>query len=148
MATFVASYLVVWALVGVAVSAVYRPHDSYVTGAVALAAGVYELTPLKRRFRRGCTGSVRSGFEYGLSCVGSSLGLMLVLVALNIMSVPWMAVITALTVAQKLLPENAAIDVSVAMALLGLGILILVAPSSVPGLMPSMHMPMHVHSLQ
>jgi predicted metal-binding membrane protein len=91
---------------------------------------------------------VRSGFEYGLSCVGSSLGLMLVLVALNIMSVPWMAVITALTVAQKLLPENAAIDVSVAMALLGLGILILVAPSSVPGLMPSMHMPMHVHSLQ
>ena len=72
---------------------------------------------------------------------------MLVLVALNIMSVPWMAVITVLTVAQKLLPENA-IDVSVAMAMLGLGILILVAPSSVPGLMPSIPMPMHAHNLQ
>src|ERR1700716_402801 len=49
---FVGSYLAVWTLVGVAVYALYRPHGSFVAGAVAVAAGVYEFTPLKRHFRR------------------------------------------------------------------------------------------------
>src|SRR4030081_697119 len=49
---FVGSYLAVWTLVGVAVYALYRPHGSLVAGAVAIAAGVYELAPLKRHFRR------------------------------------------------------------------------------------------------
>src|ERR687892_1409885 len=44
---FVGSYLVVWAPVGVAVYALYRPHGTVAAGAVAIAAGVYELTPLK-----------------------------------------------------------------------------------------------------
>src|SRR3981081_2218527 len=57
---FVGSYLAVWTVVGVAVYAVYRPHGSFAAGAVAIAAGVYELTPLKRHFRRRCRESVRS----------------------------------------------------------------------------------------
>ncbi len=63
---------------------------------------------------------------------------MLVLVALGIMSVPWMSVITALVLVQKLLPARAAVDVPLALAIIGLGVLIVVAPSSVPGLTPSM----------
>ena len=55
---FVGSYLAVWTLVGVAVYAVYRPHGSLAAGAVAIAAGVYELTPLKQHFRRRCRESV------------------------------------------------------------------------------------------
>jgi predicted metal-binding membrane protein len=135
---FVASYLAVWALVGVAVYAVYRPHGSFAAGAVAIAAGVYEFTPLKRHFRRRCRESVGPGFEFGLYCVGSSIGLMLMLVALGIMSVTWMSVIAALAIAQKLLPAKAAIDVPLALAIVGLGVLIVLAPSSVPGLMPPM----------
>jgi hypothetical protein len=54
------------------------------------------------------------------------------------MSVTWMSVIAVLIVAQKLLPARAAIDVPLALAIVGLGILIVVAPSSVPGLMPPM----------
>jgi predicted metal-binding membrane protein len=135
---FVGSYLGVWALVGVAVYALYRPHGSFAAGAVVIAAGVYELTPLKQRFRRRCRESVRSGFEFGLYCVGSSIGLMLMLVALSVMSVTWMLVIAVLVFAQKLLPAKAAIDVPLALAIVGLGILIVIAPSSVPGLMPSM----------
>ena len=84
---FVGSYLAVWTLVGVAVYALYRPHGSFAAGAVAIAAGVYEFTPLKQHFRRRCRESVRSGFEFGLYCVGSSIGLMLMLVALGVMSV-------------------------------------------------------------
>jgi predicted metal-binding membrane protein len=133
---FAGSYLAVWTLVGVAVYAVYRPHGSFAAGAIAIAAGVYELTPLKQHFRRRCRESVRSGFEFGLYCVGSSLGLMLMLVALSVMSVTWMAVIAVLVLAQKLLPARAAIDVPLALAIAGLGLLIVIAPSSVPGLMP------------
>ena len=135
---FVGSYLAVWTLVGVAVYALYRPHGSFAAGAVAIAAGVYELTPLKQHFRRRCRESVRSGFEFGLCCVGSSIGLMLMLVALSVMSVTWMSVITVVVVAQKLLPANAAVDVPLALAIVGLGVLIVIAPSLVPGLTPPM----------
>ena len=134
---FVGSYLAVWALVGVAVYAVYRPHGP-AAGAAVIAAGVYELTPLKRHHRRRCRESVRSGFEFGLRCVGSSVGLMLMLVALGVMSLAWMSVIAVVVLAQKLLPPRAAIDVPLALAIVGLGIWIILAPSSVPGLTPPM----------
>jgi predicted metal-binding membrane protein len=135
---FVGSYLAAWTLVGFAVYALYRPHGSFAAGAVAIAAGVYELTPLKHHFRRRCHESVRSGFGYGLYCVGSSIGLMLMLVALGVMSVTWMSGIAALVLAQKLLPAKAVIDMPLALAMVGLGILIVIAPSSVPGLTPPM----------
>jgi len=135
---FVVSYLAVWILAGVAVYATYQPHGTAVAGAIAIAAGVYELTPLKHYFRRRCRESVRSGFEFGRYCVGSSIGLMLMLLALGVMSITWMAVIAVLVVAQKLLPAKAAIDVPLALSVIGLGALILIAPSSVPGLTPPM----------
>jgi predicted metal-binding membrane protein len=135
---FVGSYLAVWTLVGVVVYALYRPHGTFAAGAVAIAAGLYEFTPLKRSFRRNCRESVRSGFQFGRYCVGSSLGLMLMLVAMGVMSVTWMTVIAVLILAQKLLPPRAAIDVPVGLAMVGLGILIVLAPSWVPGLTPSM----------
>jgi predicted metal-binding membrane protein len=135
---FVGSYLAVWTLVGIAVYALDRPHGSFLAGLVAIAAGVYELTPLKQHCRRRCRESVRSGFEFGLYCVGSSIGLMLILVALSVMSVTWMSVIAVLVLAQKLLPAKAAIDVPLALAIVGLGILIVIAPSWVPGITPPM----------
>ncbi len=134
----VGSYLAVWTLVGVAVYALYRPHGTVAAGAIVIAAGVYELTPLKQQFRRHCRESARSGLGFGLCCVGSSIGLMLMLVAVSVMSVTWMSVIAVLVLAQKLLPAKAAIDVPVALAIIGLGIRIVIAPSSVPGLMPPM----------
>jgi predicted metal-binding membrane protein len=135
---FLAGYLAVWALVGLPVYAAYRPHGSLAAGAVVLAAGCYELTPLKRRFRQRCRESIRSGLGFGLCCVGSSIGLMLMLVALGVMSLVWMSIIATVVLAQKLLPAKAAIDVPVAVAILGLGIWIILAPASVPGLTPSM----------
>jgi predicted metal-binding membrane protein len=133
---FVGSYLAVWTLVGVAVYALYRPHGAVAAGAVAIVAGLYEFTPLKQRFRRRCRESVRSGFQFGLYCVGSNIGLMLMLVALGVMNVTWMSVIAVLMLAQKLLPGKAAIDVPVALAIVGLGVLTVLAPSSIPGLTP------------
>jgi predicted metal-binding membrane protein len=63
---------------------------------------------------------------------------MLMLLALGVMSITWMSVIAVVVLAQKLLPARAAIDVPLALAIVGLGIWIALAPSSVPGLMPLM----------
>lgn len=135
---FAGSYLAVWTLVGLAVYALYAPHGTSAAGALTIAAGLYELTPLKRECRRRCRKNLRSGFQFGFYCLGSSIGLMVILLALGVMSVTWMAVIAALVVAQKLLPPRASVDVPVALAILGLGILIVIAPSSVPGLVVTM----------
>jgi predicted metal-binding membrane protein len=135
---FVVAYLAVWTLVGAAVFALYRPHGLSAAGVLVIAAGLYELTPLKQHFRRRCREGARSGFDFGLNCVGSSIGLMLVLVAVSVMSVTWMCAIAVLVLAQKLMPERAAIDLPLALAIVGLGILIVIDPSSVPGITPPM----------
>jgi predicted metal-binding membrane protein len=135
---FLGWYLAVWTLFGVLVYALYRPHGSAAAGAIVIAAGVYEFTRFKQECRRRCREGARSGFEFGLYCVGSSIGLMLMLVGLGVMSVTWMSVIAVLVLAQKLLPPRAPIDVPLALAIIALGILIVVAPSSVPGLTPLM----------
>jgi predicted metal-binding membrane protein len=131
---FLSWYLAVWTLVGIGIYAVYEPHGTAVAGALTIAAGVYELTPLKRTSRRRCGEGGLSGLRFGPYCVGSSIGLMVVLVAVGVMSVTWMVVVAVIVVAQKLVPPTAAIDVPLALAIVGLGILIVVAPSSVPGL--------------
>jgi predicted metal-binding membrane protein len=66
------------------------------------------------------------------------MGLMLMLVTLGVMSVTWMSAIAVLVLAQKLVPAKAAVDVPLALAIVGLGIWIVLAPSSVPGLVPPM----------
>jgi predicted metal-binding membrane protein len=135
---FVASYLAVWALAGLLVYALYRPHGTVAAGAVTIAAGLYELTGVKRHFRRRCRETTRSGLGFGLCCVGSSIGLMAMLVALGVMSLGWMAIITVVVLAQKLLPARTAVDVPLALAIIALGAWIIIAPSAVPGLTPPM----------
>ena len=115
----------------------YRPHGSVAAGVVAIAAGVYELTPLKQQFRERCRESVGSGLEFGLYCVGSSIGLMLVLVAVSVMSVAWMSVIAVLVVAQKLVRPQSRHRRAAGAGDRRARVLIVIA-SSVPGLMPAM----------
>jgi predicted metal-binding membrane protein len=133
---FTASYLAIWAVAGLVAYPLDRPHGTLAAGVVVIAAGIYELTPVKRHFRRRCREEAGSGRNFGLCCLGSSIGLMAALVALDVMSLLWMAVIAVIVTAQKLLPAKAKIDVPVALALIGLGLLIVMAPSLVPGLTP------------
>src|SRR5262249_805437 len=135
---FVGSYLAVWALVGVAVYALNRPHGSMAAGAVVAAAGGYELTPGKRDFRRRGRRNRRARFHFGRCCAGSGNALRAMVVALGVRRMTGMVMIALLVLAQKVLPPKAAIDVPLALAITGLGIWIILAPSSVPGLMPPM----------
>jgi predicted metal-binding membrane protein len=133
---FLGSYLAVWALFGLSVYALYRPHSTAVAGAVTVAAGTYELTPWKGGFRRRCREGSRSGVGFGLCCVGSSIGLMLMLVVVGVMSITWMSVVALLVLAQKLLPARRALDASIAVGLVAVGVLIVTAPSAVPAITP------------
>jgi predicted metal-binding membrane protein len=133
---FTGCYLAIWALVGVAAYALDRPHGALAAGLVVIAAGGYEFTAVKRRSRRRCREDAASGLGYGLCCLGSGAGLMAVLVALDVMSLFWMSVVAVLGCAQKLLPAKAAVDIPLALALIGLGLVIVITPALIPGLMP------------
>src|SRR2546430_17081812 len=112
------------------------PYTTLFRSLVVIAAGLYELTRIKQHCRRCCRGGTRSGLEFGLYCVGSSIGLMVMLAALGVMSVTWMLVIAALVCEQKLLPDSPSIGVPLSLAIVVFGILIILAPGAVPGLMP------------
>jgi hypothetical protein len=74
------------------------------------------------------------GAEHGAYCVGCCWGLMIVLFALGVMSLTWMAVVAGLIFAQKVLPYGEALTKPFAILLIGIGIWVAAAPGSVPGL--------------
>jgi predicted metal-binding membrane protein len=119
---FAGAYLGIWALAGVVVYLLYRPPGAVIAGALIVGAGLYELTPLKRECRRRCRQRMSSGLRFGIYCLGSSIGLMLVLVAVDVMSLALMCAIALVVLAQKLLPPDRALDTSLALAIVALGI--------------------------
>ena len=158
---FVAGYLAVWAMAGLAAYALYelvRAIDPaflawdeagrYVAGGVIVAAAVYQLTPLKRaclarcrtpmilaeRWRDGRAGALGLGIRYGTWCLGCCWALMAALFALGVMSLGWMALITVFIVAERLLPWPSAARGAVALSLLALGLGVAFFPADVPGL--------------
>ena len=161
-ALFVGGYLLTWTaagLVGYAIIEVFRALDlgflawdsggPYVAGAVIVAAGIYQLTPLKdvclrhcrspmmflmTRWRPGRAGALRMGIEHGGWCVGCCWGLMAALFALGVMSVGWMVMIAALVATEKLLPWRAVANRGIAVLLVVLGAGVAFLPGDVPGL--------------
>jgi predicted metal-binding membrane protein len=150
---FVAAYLAVWTVYGVVAYGLYRflssfdtgwlawdQHGPWVAGGVIVAAGLYELTPLKRRGLRRCrTAShpespLRSGLAHGLDCTTCSGGLMAVLFVLGVMSLFWMALVAVAIFAEKVLPHGARLVIPIAVALVTLGVWVGLSPASVPGL--------------
>jgi predicted metal-binding membrane protein len=159
---FSLSYLAVWTLFGLAFYGLYRlvvhfdfgflgwdRGGRYIAGGAIVAAGLYELTPLKSvclrhcrtplhfvmgHWREGRLGAVRMGTEHGAYCVGCCWGLMIVLFALGVMSLTWMALVTALILAQKVLPHGERLTLVFAVVFVTAGIWVAAAPGSVPGL--------------
>ncbi len=79
-------------------------------------------------------GAIRMGSEHGAYCVGCCWGLMLVLFALGVTSLLWMAVVAALICAQKVLPGGERLTKVLAIAVILAGIWVASAPGSIPGL--------------
>jgi predicted metal-binding membrane protein len=136
---FTAGYLAVWTGYGLAAYGLYQlVGGPYVSGSLIVAAGLYELTPLKQLSLRRCRSAQRSvsplraGVAHGVDCVGCSGGLMVVLFALGVMSLLWMAVVAAAIFAEKVLPQGPRLPHVFALALVVLGTWVAVSPGSVP----------------
>ena len=162
IALFIAGYLVTWTAFGLVAFAIFElvsgldiswlawdEGGRYVAGAVILAAAVYELTPAKdacldkcrspldflmERWHEGLGGALLLGMEHGAWCVGCCWGLMAVLFALGVMSVGWMIFVAVLIAIEKLVPWSRTPKVAIAALLAALGIAVMAAPDSVPGL--------------
>jgi predicted metal-binding membrane protein len=74
------------------------------------------------------------GARHGAWCVGCCWALMASLFALGVMSIVWMTVVAALIAFEKLIPSRHAATYGSTVVLLGLGILMLVAPDLLPAL--------------
>lgn len=135
---FIGSYLIVWVIFGVVVYLLYKPHGFVAAGITLVAAGIYEFIPLKKHFRVCCYMKINSGFKFGLYCVGSTIGLMLVQIELGIMSITWMLVIAIIITVQKLFPKKSAFDIPLALVIICFGIMVILVPSLIPGLIPAM----------
>ena len=159
---FASGYLVTWAAAGAVAFALAAAGGAvagdvlswdragrWVAGATLIIAAVYELTPLKDvclgkcrsplgvllgSWRDGPSGAVRMGAKNGAWCVGCCWALMAALFALGVMSIVWMAFVAGLIAIEKTVPWRRAAVYGTAAILLGLGMLVLVAPDAIPGL--------------
>lgn len=166
---FVGGYLLVWAVSAAPAYAVARavndplmqgePWMQRIVGGTVLAAGVFQLTPLKAvclshcrsplsffmarttSMRRGST-ALRAGVGHGLYCLGCCWALMAILIVLGGMQLAWALGLAAVITLEKLAPWGAATTRIVAAAAVGLGFAVLISPGIVDHLisMPSMSM--------
>lgn len=156
-AVFVAGYLMTWSAVGVGAYVlvalavplivempVVQAAPQVFLGAVIAGAGLYQLTPLKdallahcrspfhwlfRGFRPGLSGALLMGIDEGVVCLGCCAGLMLVLLAVGLASVGWMAAVAAIIFTEKVLAPTPAVAKGVAVLLVGFGIAVATVPA-------------------
>lgn len=159
---FLCGYLAAWTAYGLLAYGVFRliraadlhllawhAQGPLVAGGAIAAAGIYQLTPLKRvclrhcrspmhyvlgGWREGHRGALRMGLEHGAYCVGCCWGLMLILFALGVMSITWMLIVAGLIFAEKVLPFGHRLTPYLAVSFVAAGIWVAAAPGTVPGL--------------
>jgi predicted metal-binding membrane protein len=156
---FVAGYLLVWTGFGGIVYALIVHVVPLMPGgdaairvgaAVLLLAGVYQFTPLKNvclwhcrsplafiaghttQLQRGGLAGARVGVLHGVFCLGCCWMLMLVLVVMGMMSLAWMAAVTAVIFAEKVLPRRLSSSSPVGFILVGAGIALMLTPKALP----------------
>ena len=162
--SFVAGYLASWTIFGLVAFALLALARGtgldalsdtelarYVVAPVALAAALYQVVPLKQaclqncrgplsfflsHWRDGARGAFAMGSRHGAYCVGCCWMLMVVLLAVGVMSVAWMAVVSLAIAIEKLAPPRWSRFASGALAagLATLALVALVRPSWLPGL--------------
>lgn len=147
---FALTYLGLWALTGVpvyaaslALMAVAADTLAYVVAVVLVAAGLFQLTPLKEvclrhcrsplgfllgHWRSGWTGALAMGWAHAAYCVGCCWALMAVLVVAGAMGLPWVLLIASAVAAEKLLPRGDWIARLTGSALVVIGAAVAVRP--------------------
>jgi predicted metal-binding membrane protein len=135
LAAFLGAYALVWSAFGtlafagdaglhalVGASPWLERHEWAIAPSVLLLAGAFQFTSLKeaclrscrhpasfmhRHYERGSGGAFGLGARHGVFCVGCCWALMLVMFAVGVASLIWMALLTALMVHEKTRPAGA-----------------------------------------
>jgi predicted metal-binding membrane protein len=162
MATFLGGYALVWSVFGAGAllfdTAVHRAVDSWpwlaahtnlIAGTVLLGAGAFQFTDLKERclqecrhpagflmkhYGHGAKAAFNLGHEHGLFCLGCCWALMLLMFAVGVANLLWMAPMTLVMFLEKAHPLGARIVRPIGFALVAAGILVLAGLIAVPGL--------------
>lgn len=149
-AVFALGYLLVWAgfsLVAVALqwglerarllSPMLETSDRWIGAAILVAAGLWQLTPLKARCLRQCRsplsflasrwrdgrgGALRMGLEHGLWCFGCCWFLMALLFFGGVMNLFWIAGLALYVLMEKTLPYGHWLGRAAGVALLAAGV--------------------------
>jgi predicted metal-binding membrane protein len=132
-----------WALHAAAmVSPMTMRATPTVAGALLLAAGIYQWTPLKRaclrhcrsplhffstEWREGTRGALIMGLRHGSWCVGCCSALMLLLFVAGVMNLAWVAIIAAFVLIERAAPAGALVGRIAGVLLLLWGAWVLVA---------------------
>jgi predicted metal-binding membrane protein len=160
---FVSAYLLVWSLTGVAAYGLAVAGDELadrsmwlmdnaarIGGGLLIAAGVYQLTPLKsvclskcrspisfvmHSWRDGTAGSFRMGLEHGVYCLGCCWLLFAILFPLGMMNIAVLAGITALIFAEKSTVWGRQFATIAGVALVSYGLIVLFVPDALPMMM-------------
>jgi signal transduction histidine kinase len=158
---FVAAYILMWTLAGVAAYAgalatnIVAAHAALTPataarlgGVLLVAAGAYQLTPIKNLCLSKCrtpttfiitpargdgaAGALRLGLLHGAYCLGCCWALFVILFPLGMSSVEVMAAVTLVIVAEKTLPWPRLTPYAVAVALVLYGALVIASPRLLP----------------
>lgn len=146
---FASGYLALWSLfsaVAVAIqfgleqagalSDMMSSRSALLSGALLIAAGLYQLTPLKSaclnhcrgpadfiaaHWRPGVIGAFQMGLVHGAYCVGCCAALMLLLFAGGIMNLVWIAGLALMVGIEKLAPFGSVAARAITVVLIGAG---------------------------
>jgi predicted metal-binding membrane protein len=165
LSLFVAGYLVAWAAAGIPTYALLRLVDRLTDSSdtamrsiavVALiAAGGYQLSPLKARCLRHCRSPLAQLLHYGNVkgrlrdlkvslhhagyCLGCCWALMVLFTAFGVMNVWAMVGLAAIVLAEKSLPRGETIGRIAGAGFLVLAALVIASSSVADAVVPSMH---------
>ena len=110
----------------------------YWSAALFFSAGLYQFSPLKEtcltycrspdgfilsEWRDGNLGAVIMGLRHGLFCLGCCAGLMVLLFAVAVMDLRWVAALTGMVTTEKLLPRPRFWRIAIGVGLLAAGCL-------------------------
>lgn len=116
--------------------------NRYFTAALLIAAGLYQLSPLKNvclaacrspaaflagKFKSDAAGAFVLGARHGAYCLGCCWPLMLLLFAGGVMNLVWVAGLTALVLIEKLSPFGARLTLPIAVILIAGGVAVVLS---------------------
>ena len=117
-----------------------EPRSNTLSSAILIAAGLYQLLPVKNsclancrapveylslHWREGLSGSLRMGLDHGAYCLGCCWVLMLILFAGGVMNLLLVGAITVFVLLEKILPSRWPLPRLGAVLLISLGLYLL-----------------------